>query len=59
MEEVIIDGESLTLEALVAVARHGARVRVPEHVRQRVLANRKVLEELVRAGARCYGVNTG
>ncbi len=58
-DAVILDGESLTLEDLVAVARHGARVAVPEHVRERVQKSREVLEDIVRAGSRCYGVTTG
>ncbi len=59
MEEVILDGEGLTIEALVAVARHGTRVALAERVRERVRENRRVLEELVRSGVRCYGVTTG
>ncbi len=59
MMEVIIDGESLTLEELVAVARGGATVRISDEALSRVKANRELLEGLVGRGLRCYGVNTG
>ena len=56
---MVIDGNSLTLGSLVAVARGFKPVRVPEEVRERLEANRKVLEGLVGEGLRCYGINTG
>ncbi len=59
VEKVTVDGHSLTLEGLVAVARRGVPVEVPQAVLAKVRANREVLEKLVEEGLRCYGVNTG
>ena len=54
-----LDGESLTLEALAAVARDGEPVAVSDAARQRVAASWRQLEELVRRGTPVYGLTTG
>ena len=55
-----IDGESLTLEALEAVARGEAPpVRLAETARERMLRSRAVVERAVDSGAVVYGVTTG
>lgn len=59
MEKVFIDGESLTIEDVVAIARHGAQVEIPEKVKERVQKNRRVLERLVTEKKVIYGVTTG
>src|ERR687889_1912112 len=59
VNEVVIDGNSLTLEQVSAVARDRARVSLAPHARQRALASRGVVEELVRKRAVVYGVTTG
>src|SRR3712207_5597820 len=38
--------ERLSLESVVAVARHGARVRLGEEARGRILASRRHVEEI-------------
>src|SRR5215216_7951145 len=59
MNEVVIDGNSLTLEQVTAVARDRVRVSLAPYARQRVLASRRVVDDLVRNRAVAYGVTTG
>lgn len=58
-EPVVVDGESLTPEAVERVARRGATVRVPEEARERVRESRERIVDIVESGQAVYGVNTG
>jgi histidine ammonia-lyase len=49
----------LTIEDLVAVARHGRSVVLAEGVRERVAAGRDMLEQVASRDPPTYGVNTG
>lgn len=57
--EVVIDGNSLTLEQVIAVARDRALVSMAPHARQRAWVTRAVVEELVNQRIVAYGVTTG
>jgi histidine ammonia-lyase len=59
--EVILDGNSLTIEQVAAVASGRGRVRVSvaSHARQRAGVTRAVVEKLVAERAVAYGVTTG
>ena len=59
MKQVCIDGESLRVEDVVAVARNFAQVEVPSSVFEKVVFSREVLEKLVEFNETIYGVNTG
>src|SRR6185437_659970 len=59
IDDVVIDGNSLTLEQVTAVARDRARVSLAPHARQRARTTRRVVEELVAQRAVAYGVTTG
>lgn len=59
MEKVILTGESLTLEEVVAVAREYAEVEIDEKTMEQVVASRKIVEEIVESERVVYGVNTG
>jgi len=59
MMKVFIDGENLTIEDVVAVARDGAEVEIPKNVREKVKKCRQFLEEVVREKRVVYGVTTG
>ena len=59
MHEVPIDGETLTIEDIVKVARENAKVVIPEKVKEKVKKSRAVLEKLVKEKQIIYGVNTG
>jgi histidine ammonia-lyase len=54
-----VDGESLTLEALEAVARSGRRVSLHPDARRRMEASRRVVEDHLAGGSAVYGLNTG
>ncbi len=56
---IAVDGRSLTLGQVEAVARDGAPVRLAEEAARRVGASRALLEGLVEGEAPVYGVNTG
>ncbi len=54
-----IDGDSLTLERVVRVAREGARAVLSERSRERLVTSRNALEKMVEGGRVIYAVNTG
>jgi histidine ammonia-lyase len=54
-----IDGNSLTIEQVVRVAREMARVDLTAGAKNRMLASRRALEKLVEDGRTIYAVNTG
>lgn len=59
MKKVYVDGETLTIEDVVAVARHNAKVEIPKKVRDKVKKCRRFLEHLVKEKRVVYGVTTG
>ena len=59
IDEVVIDGNSLTLEQVAAVARDRAVVSVAPWARTRAGAARAVIDRLVASQAVAYGVTTG
>ncbi len=59
LRTVIIDGETLTIEDVVAVARHNAAVIISEDAEARVSNARETLERLVKDKKTIYGVTTG
>ncbi|QPV64046.1 histidine ammonia-lyase [Halosimplex litoreum] len=56
---VVLDGESLTPEDVVAVARGGAEVAVADDAREAVRAARERVADVVESDEAVYGVNTG
>lgn len=60
-ERIVLDGESLALSQLEAVARHGAKVELSPDgaIRDRIASSRALNEELVSRGMPIYGVTTG
>ncbi len=59
MADVVLNGDGLTIERLVDVARNGAKVSLHPDAEARVLECRAMLEEKIQAGEIMYGVNTG
>ncbi len=59
MEEVRLDGCSLSLETLVEIARHGTKVRLDEDAAARMQASRAVVERCVEEQLVRYGITTG
>ncbi|QLD90051.1 histidine ammonia-lyase [Natronomonas salina] len=56
---VRLDGESLTVADVVAVAREGEAVAVTDDARERVRAARERVENVTASGEAVYGLNTG
>jgi phenylalanine ammonia-lyase len=56
---VHVDGRSLTLEALEAVARHGAPAELDPDVAARADATYQLNQQIIGAGTTVYGVTTG
>ena len=59
IERLEIDGRSLRLTDIEAVARAGVRVELAEPARLRVAASRAVVDRILASGVVVYGVNTG
>ena len=56
---VRLDGATLSLDKVLAVARQGAPVEISDEVRERVSKARASLDRLIAEGATVYAVNTG
>ena len=56
---ISLDGNSLTLEQLVAIAHENAPVAISSEARSRVLASRAVVDEFADHETPTYGINTG
>ena len=59
MRHVLIDGDTLALEEVAAVARGEARVELAPAARERVRAARALVEARLSDGEAHYGINTG
>ncbi|MCG8403455.1 MAG: histidine ammonia-lyase [Firmicutes bacterium] len=59
LDIISIDGESLTLEHVVAVARQNARVRLHVTGKAKLVKSRGVVEKILAGHQVVYGVNTG
>ncbi|KAI0827896.1 phenylalanine ammonia-lyase [Trametes gibbosa] len=60
-ELVVVDGETLSIPAVTAVARHSAGVILDDspHIQDRVLKSRQVIADKVKSEKSVYGVSTG
>src|SRR5436190_3756574 len=58
-EMIVLDGSSLTIEQLVAIADHGEQVALSAAARGRVRASRAVVDARARGDEPAYGINTG
>jgi histidine ammonia-lyase len=56
---IVIDGSKLTIEKLVAIARHNEKVELHPAALERIKQCRAMLEKKIKAGEIMYGVNTG
>jgi histidine ammonia-lyase len=59
VQTIVLDGETLTIKDVVAVARQDAPVTLSEASKRKVTESRAVLERLVKDKKRIYGVTTG
>ncbi|HEY2441047.1 MAG TPA: aromatic amino acid ammonia-lyase [Solirubrobacteraceae bacterium] len=58
-ESVILDGDGLTVDHVLAVARGRVRVELDEAALLRVRAAREVVDRVLASGQSVYGLNTG
>ena len=58
-EIVVLDGDGLTVDRVLAVARGRAQVVLDEAALMRVRAAREVVERVLASGETVYGLNTG
>ena len=56
---IVLDGASLTIERLVAIARNGEQVSLAPAALERIKVCRAMLEEKLAAKETMYGINTG
>ncbi len=56
---VSIDGESLTIDEIVQVARHNKKVELAVSAKAQIKKSRDVIETAIKEGRTVYGVNTG
>lgn len=56
---VWVDGRTIKIEDVEAVALHKAPVRLEALARERILASRQVVENILASGDVMYGINTG
>lgn len=54
-----IDGNQLSIEQVVRVARHAEKVLLESSARQRMLQSSQWVEQIVATGSPVYGINTG
>jgi len=54
-----IDGDSLTVEEVVRVARRGEAVRISAAAMKRIRASRAAVDAIVQSGTLAYGIKTG
>ncbi len=59
MKELVINGETLTIEDVAAVARHNIRVVISKKAKEKTQRSRETLERLVKEKKTIYGVTTG
>ncbi len=57
--DTVFVGAPLTIESVVSVARHAARVRVADEACDRIIASRSYVDALVAADRTVYGITTG
>ena len=57
--QILITGNSLTLEELAAVCREDAKVVLSQEAKERIAESRQVVDSLVADGTKVYGITTG
>lgn len=56
---IVLDGTSLDLQSVAAVARGRAPIRIADEAMARIRRAARMVDELTRTGSRIYGVTTG
>ncbi|MGM5630671.1 histidine ammonia-lyase [Apibacter raozihei] len=59
MKNLLLDGNHLTLEDVVAVSRHHCKVNLTEDAISKINQSREYVDQLVESGEIVYGITTG
>ena len=59
MKKIFLGVDRITIEDLVAIARHEAKVQITEESKSRILDTRKLIDRWVQEEKTIYGVTTG
>jgi histidine ammonia-lyase len=59
MTTIQINGNNLTLDQIVKVARSGYKVELTKEAEQRVIKSRNIVDEIVDNNKVIYGITTG
>src|SRR5439155_1072723 len=59
VDVILLDGSSLTIEQLIAIADRGEPIALSDVARERVRASRAVVDRRARSDEPAYGINTG
>ena len=59
IKHIVLDGNSLTLESFVAVARYGATVELADSALEAMQKSRALAEKIAAEGRVAYGITTG
>ena len=59
IKEVVLTGNDLSLEELVAVSRYDAKIKVDPDAIDRIKASRALIDDIVDNERVVYGVTTG
>tara|TARA_B100000965_G_scaffold57491_1_gene43739 strand:- start:76 stop:1611 length:1536 start_codon:yes stop_codon:yes gene_type:complete len=57
--EIILDGNSLTIEQIVSISNYNTKVRLSESSISSIKKSRGLVEDIVSSGEVVYGINTG
>lgn len=56
---IFINGNDLTIEDVVQVARYGSKVAIDEKAKEKIIKARNYVDKLLEEGEVIYGINTG
>jgi len=59
MQEIIVDGNSLSLEMVQQVAQHNAMIRISDSAKEKVAKCRAYVDKVIANGDTVYGLTTG
>ncbi len=59
MDNIILDGKSLTTKTLTQIARDRVKIEISEGAKERIKESRKIIENKFEKGEAMYGVTTG
>jgi len=57
--EIVLDGNSLTIEEVVSISNFDTKVRLSKSSIKSISESRNMVEEIISSGEVVYGINTG